>query len=188
MSKKITAWVLALCLTAALAGCGGADGEAPGGGAVAAKADENGNYVVNGSFEDAELTGWTVTNIDDTTEEIDVYTRETDCMDGVQCLHFYSGPVNFTAVQKLTGLEDGTYRLTGHVQGGAAGDPDASVLFYAAANGEEHAAEASLDGYLAWSTAEVEVSVTGGELEIGVRVSTAPGGWGTIDGITLVKE
>ena len=57
MSKKITAWVLALCLTAALAGCGGADGEAPGGGAVAAKADENGNYVVNGSFEDAELTG-----------------------------------------------------------------------------------------------------------------------------------
>lgn len=49
------------------------------GSAPKAEPDENGNYVVNGSFEEADFTGWAVTNIDDSTEELDIYTRETDC-------------------------------------------------------------------------------------------------------------
>ena len=153
--------------------------------------DENGNYVVNGSFEDADFTGWTVTNIDDSTEELDIYTRETDCCDGVQSLHFYSGSsnVNFTAEQTISGLEKGSYKLTGYIQGEAAGDENAEVFFYAVINGKTYKADAELNGYVNWYAAELDnLDVANGEITIGVSVTTAPGGWGTIDNITLVKE
>ena len=74
---------------------------------------------MNGSFEEADFTGWTVTNIDNVTEELNIYDRDTDCFDGVQSLHFYSGSnnVDFYAEQKVSGLEEGSYKLTAHIQG-----------------------------------------------------------------------
>jgi hypothetical protein len=158
---------------------------------IEASVDENGNYVVNGSFEDVDWTGWTIRNIDNVTEELDIYTRETDCYDGVQSLHFYSGSstVNFTAEQTLTGLEEGTYKLTGYVQGDTAGDTDSSVYFYAVIDGETYTMDTSLNGYVAWNETVLDgLSVSNGEITIGVSVTNAVGGWGTIDAITLVKE
>ena len=67
MKRKIAAFLLAICLAGSLAACGK--------GPAKAEPDENGNYVVNGGFEAADFTGWTVTNIDDVTEELDVYTQ-----------------------------------------------------------------------------------------------------------------
>ena len=49
---------------------------------------------MNGSFEEADFTGWTVTNIDNVTEELNIYDRDTDCFDGVQSLHFIRGSNN----------------------------------------------------------------------------------------------
>ncbi len=165
--------------------------EAPQGSPAEAAPDEKGNYLVNGSFEEPDFTGWNVTNIDNVTEELDVYTRETDCFEGVQSLHFYSGSndVNFTAEQTVSGLEAGSYKMTAHIQGDAAGDENASVYFYAIVGGETIKADASLDGYVNWYTAELPgLDVQDGEITVGVSVKTAPGGWGTIDDITLVKE
>ncbi len=147
--------------------------------------------MVNGSFEEPDFTGWNVTNIDNVTEELDIYTRETDCFEGVQSLHFYSGSsdVNFTAEQTVSGLEAGTYKMTAHIQGDTAGDENASVYFYAIVNGETIKADASLNGYVNWYTAELAgLNVEDGEVTVGVSVKIAPGGWGTIDDITLVKE
>lgn len=157
---------------------------------VLAEPDENGNYVANGSFEDATLTCWTVTNVDDVTEELDLYTRETDCYDGVQCVHFYStSDVNFTMEQTLTGLEAGTYKLTGYFQGDTAGDANSSVKVYAIVDGETIEAASLLNGYLTWNPAELSgINVTNGEVTIGISVTNAPNGWGTIDSISLVKE
>ena len=196
LKKKIGYVLLAACMLTALAGCGKSEGtQAQSGGAqgdsgAKAEADENGNYLVNGSFEEADFTGWNINNIDDVTEELDIYTRETDCYEGVQSLHFYSGSsdVNFTAEQTVSGLEAGSYKLTGHVQGDAAGDANASVYFYAVVNGETVKADASLDGYVNWYTAELTGLNVTDEVTVGVSVTTAPGGWGTIDDITLVKE
>lgn len=182
MKKKLLSILLSLCLVLAMVACGSIPKAEP---------DENGNYVVNGSFEEADFTGWTVTNIDDVTEELDIYTRETDCYDGVQSLHFYSGSnnVNFTAEQTISGLEAGSYKLTAYVQGDAAGDENASVYFYAIINGETYKVDAELNGYVNWYTAELpNLNVSDGEITIGVCVTTAPGGWGTIDAISLVKE
>ena len=186
MRRKVFSAVLMTGMVAALMGCG-----AGGNSGTTAQADANGNYVVNGSFEEADFTGWNVTNIDNATEELDIYTRETDCYEGVQSLHFYSSSnnVNFTAEQTISGLEAGSYKLTGHIQGEAAGDENASVYFYAVVGGDTVMADASLDGYVNWYTVELAgLDVTDGEITIGVSVTTAPGGWGTIDDITLVKE
>ena len=187
MKRKLLSGMLVFGMGLALAGCGSAGN----GTGAKAQADENGNYLVNGSFEEADFTGWEVTNIDDVTEELDIYTRDTDSYEGAQSLHFYSGTneVNFTAEQTVSGLEEGSYKLTGHIQGEAAGDENASVYFYAVIDGEEIRADASLDGYVNWYTAELSgLNVTDGEITVGVSVTTAPGGWGTIDDITLVKE
>lgn len=201
--------LLTVCMTTAACGCGkaGSDqagnaqtadvqaategGETAGTSGAGAVADENGNYLVNGSFEEVDFTGWNVTNVDNVTEELDIYTRDTDCYEGVQSLHFYSGSndVNFTAEQTVSGLEAGSYKMTAHIQGEAAGDENAEVYFYAVVNGETVKADASLNGYVNWYTAELAgLDVQDGEVTVGVSVKTAPGGWGTIDDITLVKE
>ena len=132
MKKELLGVVMAVGMIAALTGCGKSA-------AVKATADANGNYLVNGSFEEADFTGWTVTNIDNVTEELNIYDRDTDCFDGVQSLHFYSGSnnVDFYAEQKVSGLEEGSYKLTAHIQGEAAGDDNATVYFYAIVDGEE---------------------------------------------------
>lgn len=185
MRRKMIASLLAAAMVFTMTGCGskGASG--------AAVADENGNYVVNGSFEEVDFTGWTVTNVDDVTEELNIYDRETDCYDGVQSLHFYSGAnnVNFTAEQTISGLEAGTYKLTGYIQGDTAGDDNADIYFYAIIDGETIKAETTLSGYVAWNMTELGgLDVQNGEITIGVNVTNAPGGWGTIDAISLVKE
>lgn len=196
MRKKLAGTVVLAMVVAMFSGCGststgtsaGADTDAS---APTATADENGNYVVNGSFEESDFTGWVVTNIDDVTEELDIYDRDTDAYEGVQSLHFYSGSndVHFTAEQTIEGLPDGTYTLTGHIQGDAAGDENAEVYFYAVANGETVRGDASLNGYVAWDTVELTgLSASDGTIKVGVNVSAAPGAWGTIDDITLVKE
>ena len=79
--------------------------------------------------------------------------------------------------------------MTAHIQGDTAGDENASVYFYAIVNGETIKADASLNGYVNWYTAELAgLNVEDGEVTVGVSVKIAPGGWGTIDDITLVKE
>lgn len=184
MKKKWTGIVLTALVLMSVTGCGKKE-------AAKAEPDANGNYLVNGSFEEADFTGWTVTNIDNVTEELNIYDRETDCYEGVQSLHFYSGSsnVNFTAEQTVSGLEEGTYKLTAHIQGDAAGDENASVIFYAAADGGRMEADGQLNGYVNWYTVELSgLTPVNGEITVGVSVTTAPGGWGTIDDISLVKE
>ncbi len=181
---KMTETALAVGMILVLSGCGAAS-------SGKAEPDKNGNYLINGSFEEVDFTGWTVTNIDNVTEELDVYTRETDCFEGAQSMHFYSGSnnVDFMAEQTVSGLEDGTYKLTAHIQGEAAGDENAEVYFYAVVGGEQMKADGELNGYVNWYTVELTgITPTDGEITVGVRVSTAPGGWGTIDDISLVKE
>ncbi len=180
--KKLLSVLLAVSLLLSLAACGGTPKAEP---------DEKGNYVINGGFEETDFTGWTVTNVDNSTEELDIYTRQTDCYEGAQSLHFYSGStnVNFTAEQTITGLDNGSYKLTAYIQGDAAGDENASVYFYAVIGGQTYKVEGQLNGYVNWYEAKLEgLQVTGGEITVGVSVTTAPGGWGTIDSISLVKE
>lgn len=207
MKKKIIGMILVAGMMTAFVGCGknGTTNEVDTSSIAAvdeaqvenidtakpATADENGNYLINGSFEEPDFTGWTVTNINDVTEELNVYDRATDCFDGIQSLHFYSGSsnVDFSAEQTVNGLEDGTYKLTAHIQGDAAGDENAQAYFYALVDGKEVKVDGELNGYVNWYTAELPgIIPTDGKITVGIRVSAAPGAWGTIDDISLIKE
>lgn len=202
MKKRLFAILLMLVMLLALTACNEAPEQtetttAPTETTVAvptapliATPDENGNYIFNGGFELTDFTGWTVNN--EVTEELDIYTRTTDCYEGVQSLHFYSGSnvVDFTVEQKLNDLEAGTYKLTAYVQGDTAGDENSSVYFYVTVNGETQTVDTMLSGYVMWNCAELTGIVVpeGAEVTVGVCVQNAAGGWGTIDAITLVKE
>ena len=49
--------------------------------------------------------------------------------------------------------------------------------------------DGELNGYLNWYTAELSgIEPTDGKITVGIKVQTAPGGWGTIDNMSLVKE
>lgn len=64
-----------------------------------------------------------------------------------------------------------------------------TVYFYALVDGEEVKADGKLQGYVNWYTVEIPgITPTDGAITVGAHVATAPGGWGTIDDITLVKE
>lgn len=190
MKKRMIAVLLVMAALLSLAACGGNPEQPEDTGPQIATPDENGNYIVNGGFEAVDFTGWTVNN--EVTEELDIYTRTTDCYEGVQSLHFYSGSnvVDFTVEQQLHGLEAGTYKLTAWVQGDTAGDANSIVYFYVTVNGETLKADGQLSGYVAWNCAELSgIQVPeGAEVTVGVCVKNAAGGWGTIDAITLVKE
>lgn len=210
MRRKLVAGLLVAAMTFAVVGCGnGTEGgtenlstsnsgseaesnaDAETTGPIQAVADANGNFVVNGSFEEVDFTGWSINNVNNATEELDIYTRETDCYEGVQCLHFYSGSnvIDFTAEQALTGLEAGTYKLTAYCQGDTAGDTNGKIYFYVVADGETYTVDGQLNGYVNWYCAELgAINVTSGDVTIGICVQNAAGGWGTIDSITLVKE
>ena len=207
MKRKVLTVLLVAAMTLSMAACGNGTGantensnvagsESESGkedvtGPIQAVADVNGNFIVNGSFEEVDFTGWTVNNVNNVTEELDIYTRETDCYEGVQSLHFYSGSnvIDFTAEQVLTGLEAGTYKLTAYCQGDTAGDANSKIYFYVVADGETYTVDGQLKGYVNWYCAELgAINVTSGDVTIGICVQNAAGGWGTIDNITLVNE
>lgn len=155
---------------------------------IQATADANGNYVYNGGFEEDDLKGWVLVN--NNVDELNLYDRDTDCHDGVRSLHYYSTKdFDFTAEQKLTGLEAGKYKFSGFIQGDTAGDANAEIKFYVVTKDGRMDAAGMVNGYLSWNEAVVDgIEISDGEVTIGVSVKNAANGWGTIDSISLTKE
>ncbi len=100
MKRRLCMGLAAVCMLMALSGCGKAEAEgaqveggaAKESAAATATADEKGNYLVNGSFEEPDFTGWNVTNIDNVTEELDIYTSAVaSLLFGQQRRQFHGG-------------------------------------------------------------------------------------------------
>ena len=115
----------------------------------------NVNYVKNPSFEDADVSMWNVTY--EGSNPTDIQNKSEDAMSGVNAFHFFSDSqdVVFQVEQTLTGIPAGTYAATTNIQGGDVGD-NAEVKFYVIVDGST-------------------------DVVIGVSVSCAKNGWGTID-------
>lgn len=190
--KKVVVMGFVFMMCVAMVGCkkenSSKGSKQTGSGEAAAVADESGNYVVNGDFETEDLSAWTITNVEDVTEDLGWYDRETDATSGKGSLHFYSGGnVAFTVEQKLTGLPEGKYTLSCNIQGDGAVDPD--IYLYAIVNGQTFKAETSLVGYTTWSTPVLdELNITDGNITLGIAVNNGPGGWGTIDDFSLIQQ
>lgn len=144
------------------------------------------NYVQNPSFEDADISMWTVTYAGDT-DPTDYQVKAADAHSGEVAFHFWSGAsdMEFSIAQSFTDLEPGTYELSAFSQGGDL-SVDASMELYAVVDGKELTDSFMLTTYADWQNPTISgIKVTDGTLTIGVRYQCNRNSWGTLDDVTL---
>lgn len=146
------------------------------------------NLLANSSFEDADTSMWEITS--EGGNVTDYQDKESDAYSGVMSLHFWSeNAVSFTAEQTVTGLEPGTYEFGLYLQGGDAGD-NAQMYIYADNGTEQLTEETKVDGWCNWQNPIITDITVGedGTLTVGVSISCAAKGWGTLDDFYLYKK
>lgn len=145
------------------------------------------NAVKNPSFEESDMSMWNVT-YPGSKNPTDVQEKEADAVSGVNSFHFWdSDAFEFDVEQTLSGLAEGNYTLNAHVQGGDVG-ADAEIYLYAIVDGTTYQSDpVTLDGWVNWQVPQItDIPVSGdSDLTIGMHVSSAGGGWGTIDDFYL---
>lgn len=84
----------------------------------------------------------------------------------------------------MKGVKPGTYKAVGNIQGGDVGD-DAVIYMYIKSGDEElyRTENITLSGWQQWKTMEIDdIKVdSDSDLTIGVHVTAAAKGWGTMD-------
>ncbi len=152
------------------------------------------NYLKNHSFEDGDLTGWTLTDLAKA-EQLHVEEKATDSLTGVWHMHFWSpaqNSVEFTLEQQPEALPAGTYQFSISIMGGDCGATE--IYAYVKVNGKTVGQEAmTIGGYGNWDTATVRgISCAEGDaVTVGIYVKCAGegnGAWGKIDDAMLNKD
>lgn len=143
------------------------------------------NFVDNYSFEDEDMSMWTITNIDDVTDEVYVVDKSSDAVTGTHSLHFYSTQdVNFTVEQTITGLEPGTYYFQITLHGGDARTQDMSI--YAIADGVTYTEPTDVDGWTNYRYPRIAaITTTDGTITVGAHITSSSGSWGNLDDFIL---
>ncbi len=149
------------------------------------------NLLANPGFEDTNVI-WEV-GLDMSVNPTDVQNKASDALVGDKAFHWWNGTHEqiFWVEQTVKAPETGSYSAFGNIQGGDVGD-DCEIRFYVRVNGEEKASDGSvsLTGWAEWKKAQVsgvEANV-GDDITVGMYVSCAAGGWGTMDEFCLYKE
>jgi arabinogalactan endo-1,4-beta-galactosidase len=147
-----------------------------------------GNYVINHSFEEEDMSAWEIGYPADGTACTDRQKKTADAFSGDYSLHYYSvGDVRFIARQSFTNLPDGTYSLTVAIQGSEERSGECIVIFAESATGRMETG-ASLAGWQVWQHPEISgIQVMDGQLSIGIMVEGNGGAWGTIDDVYLYR-
>ncbi len=148
------------------------------------------NLLENASFEDTDMSMWVVEYEGDE-NPTDVQQKASDALTGDFSFHFWSeSEQSFTIEQTVAGLAAGEYTVNVNLQGGDVGD-DAEIYLYAVVGDTVYQSDpVTLDGWVNWKVPEIAgISVADGEdITIGVSVSAAGGGWGTMDDFYLYKQ
>jgi arabinogalactan endo-1,4-beta-galactosidase len=152
------------------------------------------NYLVNDSFEQGDLTGWTLTE-QGKADELYVEDKITDSLTGKFHMHFWSAAQNsveFSLEQTVENLTNGKYKFAISIMGGDAGE--AEVYAYVKIDGEIVAkAPMSINGYQNWSTGSIEdiAYQEGQSIAVGIYVKcqgAGNGAWGKIDDAMLNSD
>lgn len=145
------------------------------------------NYLVNGSFEEADVSMWQLSGSGASIRSTD------DPRTGSYSTHFwYGSPFTFTLTQTVTGLPAGDYTASGALQGDGE-DATTGVLLTLSAQDASGVATGSatasmaLDGWRVWSTPTTgTVTVpAGGSATVTVTANLPPGAWGSLDDLVL---
>ena len=139
------------------------------------------NLVRNGSFEDPDMSAWTLTGPA-------ARTQTSDGSDGDFAVTFYSGePYSASASQTLTGVPAGTYTLQATTQGTGSPAGDSRVLSAVTSAGS-WSAPLSFTAWNEFHTATLPEVVVGadGIVEIRADFTLSAGAWGVLDDVRLV--
>ena len=162
------------------------------------------NFLQNYSFEDGDLTGWTL--VDNKTgkegpvtiansKELYVENKSTDSLTGTYHMHFWgadAGSINFNLEQKVEDLPTGTYKYSISIMGGDGGTTN--IYAYVKINGEVvFTSPLEMTVYNEWhQTVIKDISYTAGqELIVGIYVQcdgSGNGAWGKIDDALLNSQ
>jgi len=152
------------------------------------------NYLENYSFENGDLTGWSLKEIGKA-DELFVEDKLTDSLTGSRHMHFWSAAQNsveFSLEQTVVDLKSDTYKYSISIMGGDCGESD--IYAYVKINGETVAKKPmEITSYGNWDTATIEgIEYTeGDEISVGIYVKCSGegnGAWGKIDDALLNRE
>lgn len=145
------------------------------------------NYVENSDFEGEDISMWTITNVNNATDECYIIDKQSDAVSGTHSFHFYSATtegVDCTIEQTITGLNPGTYKFYLTLHGGGCTSQDISI--YAVADSQTYTAPATITDWQEQSTPIIaEITTTDGTITVGAHVITSSGGWGNLDDFVL---
>lgn len=144
----------------------------------------NPNRVNNPSFENGDLSDWTVAG---TTAAGKIEESTGNSHSGSHVFNYwYGSPYAYKLTQTMTGLENGTYVLKAWASGG--GGETRLKLFAESAGGAALSTDVVNTGYNVWKQYTVEnIKVTDGQLTIGFDVGAPKEIWGFFDDIELVQ-
>ena len=143
----------------------------------------NMNYVKNADFETGDLEGW------QSDGPMDNQDKAADALSSSHAAHFYStGNMDFDFYQEIENVKPGTYKAVGNIQGGDVSE-DAVIYMYIKSGDEElyRTENIVLSGWQQWKPMEIEGIKVPSEsnLTLGVHITAAAKGWGTMDDFEL---
>jgi arabinogalactan endo-1,4-beta-galactosidase len=146
---------------------------------------EEKNHIINGGFEDRDMSMWKVSG--SVSREGHIERRTSDARSGEASFHFWdSEPLDFTVTQDITGLAPGSYMLSAYLHGDNGG-PNAECFIFTQTDLGYNRADIELAGYKNYQQAvihfEADTTVT-----LGLTVKCAAGGWGGWDDFKLFKQ
>ncbi len=152
------------------------------------------NFIRNADFEEPDISMWKVTS--NTAEDsTDIQNKAADAHSASKAFHWWSNAKqDFKVEQTLTGLGTGVYFAGAYAQGGDVGK-DADIYLYVVVEHPDGSAEfvqesMQLTGWVQWKNPQIKgITVEDGDVvTVGVNVTCAAKGWGTIDDIEFAME
>lgn len=144
------------------------------------------NYVINPSFEDSDRSMWNISSNTDS-NPTDFQQKEADAFEGEYAFHYYDeNKLSFNIEQTIENLDPGTYKASVYSQGGDFKTDDILEL-YVIADGKEYSQEFKNDGWVNWQTPVIDNIEISTSATIGVRITSSPKSWGTLDNFSLTK-
>ncbi len=140
------------------------------------------NLLSNPGFEEEDMSMYTASGWHGDARA----NREDNAYSGEYYYHFWAeSAFEGATVQQTVSLEPGEYTFSLYAQGGDTGDKD--IHIFVSYDGAEQATKSiTLDGWHNWKNPSVTFTLDAAkEVSVGVSVSSASGGWGTVDDLAL---
>jgi arabinogalactan endo-1,4-beta-galactosidase len=144
------------------------------------------NFIDDNSFESGDIWKNTKWILEDKKNSLQIEKNKANVLDGAISISYWKDSnFEFKIYQKITGLENGTYKL----QVWSMGEKGGKTLNLFAKSKDNELKKNIVDtGWSKWNKFEItNIEVNNGELIIGVEGNCISGDWGKLDNFELIK-